>query len=177
MRLQLSSPNWNHHSAAPLGLPPTDKVKTSTGQHLWLVWFLFTLWALGLFQTVGNFFFLFLLFLWLLTWQACIFFFFLTIRDVFMYICINMSSLNPQMRFFFFFFELSPWVEHSRDPSTFNLSASTSKVEQTEGGWASAAEESAKQACLWLPFTPLRLLRLWMRTSVCEMETEGVQTL
>ena len=55
-RLQLSPSNGNHRYAYTFGLSSADKVKTSTGQHLRLMWFLFTLWALGLFFSVWKFF-------------------------------------------------------------------------------------------------------------------------
>lgn len=56
--LHLSGPNGIQRFSNTFGLPSTDMVETSSGQYLWLVWFLFTLWVLGLFSSVGRFFFL-----------------------------------------------------------------------------------------------------------------------
>lgn len=49
-------PNGNHHFSYTFGLSSTDKVKTSTSLHLWLIWLLFTLWDLGVFSSAGKFF-------------------------------------------------------------------------------------------------------------------------
>lgn len=70
--LHLSRPKRNHHSPNTFALSWTDKVRTFGGQHLWLVWFLFTLSALGFFSSAGNFFF-FMSFTTPATKQACIY--------------------------------------------------------------------------------------------------------
>ena len=54
--LHLSGPKGNRGFSDTFGLSSTDKVKNSSGPHLWLVWFLFTLRVLGLFSSAGKFF-------------------------------------------------------------------------------------------------------------------------
>lgn len=137
--LHLSGPNGIQRFSNTFGLPSTDMVETSSGQYLWLVWFLFTLWVLGLFSSVGRFFFPCpspSLQLSKLAFTVCA------------YACMTMSSLSSLM----FLWAFSS-AKGARGSSNIQLSESTSKADENKTAELKRAEKNWMPACLWvLPF-------------------------
>ncbi len=115
--LHLSGPNGNHSFSNTSGLSWTDKVKTCSGQCLWLVQFLFTVWVLGLFSSAGKFLFPVL-------HHHC------NSARLYFTVCVcagmTMSSFSPLMCLWAF-----SSVKGAQDSSNIHLSASTSKAEET----------------------------------------------
>lgn len=115
--LHLSGPNGSHHSSYTFGLSLTDKVKTSTGLYLWLIWFLFT--EISVYSALLESFFAVLFHL--CNWVSM----YLQYKCV--CACMTMSSLGPLMLAWAF---SSARGAHSS--SNIQLSVSTSKADKTK---------------------------------------------